>query len=277
MGSIQTQELVIEAGRAERQYWGDLWRYRELLYFLAWRDVLVRYKQTLVGIAWALIRPLLTMVVLTVVFGRLAKVPSGGVPYPLLVLCGMVPWQFFANSLAESGNSLINNTGLISKVYFPRLVIPMSSVVASLIDFLISVALLAVLMMWYGYMPSPHLTLTPFFILLAFGAALGAGLWTAALMVQFRDFRFIIPFVIQFGLYLSPVPFPSSLIPERWRLLYSLNPLVGIIDGFRWSVLGGGQELYLPGFFVSLASVLILVWSGIWYFRRTERNFADLI
>jgi lipopolysaccharide transport system permease protein len=271
------EELVIEAGRAERQYWRDLWRYRELLYFLAWRDVLVRYKQTLVGVAWALIRPVLTMIVLTIVFGRLAKMPSGGVPYPLLVLCGMLPWQFFANALSESGSSLVNNTSLISKVYFPRLVVPMSSVVTSFLDFLISAAFLVVLMLWYGYAPSPRVILVPLFIGLAFGAALGAGLWTAALMVKYRDFRFIIPFVVQFGLYASPVPFQSSIVPERWRLLYSLNPMVGIIDGFRWSVLGGEQALYPPGFLVSVLSVLFLVWSGVWYFRRTERGFADVI
>jgi lipopolysaccharide transport system permease protein len=271
------EELVIEAGRAERQYWRDLWRYRELLYFLAWRDVLVRYKQTLVGVAWALIRPLLTMIVLTVVFGRLAKMPSGGVPYPLLVLCGMLPWQFFANALSESGSSLINNTGLISKVYFPRLVIPMSSVVTSFLDFLIAAVFLVILMFYYGYAPSSRIFIVPLFIALAFGAALGAGLWTAALMVKYRDFRFIIPFVVQFGLYISPVPFQSSIVPERWRMLYSLNPLVGIIDGFRWSVLGGGQTLYVPGFIVSVLSVIGLIWTGVWYFRRTERSFADVI
>jgi lipopolysaccharide transport system permease protein len=271
------QELVIEAGRAERQYWKDLWQYRELLYFLAWRDILVRYKQTLVGIAWSLIRPLLTMIVLTVVFGRWAKMPSGGVPYPLLVLCGMLPWQFFANALAESGSSLINNTSLISKIYFPRLVIPVSSVVTSFLDFLISAALLAVLMIWYAYLPGPRVVAAPLFVALAFGAALGAGLWTAALMVEYRDFRFIIPFVVQFGLYISPVAFQSSIVPDRWRWLYSLNPMVASIDGLRWALLGGTQLLYGPGLALSLLSTLVLLWTGVWYFRRTERSFADLI
>jgi lipopolysaccharide transport system permease protein len=271
------QELVIEAGKTDRHYWSDLWRYRELLYFLAWRDVLIRYKQTLVGVAWALIRPLLTMIILTFVFGRLAKMPTGGVHTPLLVLCGMLPWQFFANALTESGSSLINNTSLISKVYFPRLVVPMSSVVTSFLDFLITAALLGLLMIWYGQAPSPHIIFMPFFAALAFAAALGAGLWTAAMMVKYRDLRFVIPFVVQFGLYLSPVGFQSSVVPEQWRLLYSLNPLVGVIDGFRWSILGGTQTIYWPGFIVSLTSIGLLIWSGLWYFRRTERTFADVI
>ncbi len=270
-------ELIIEAGRAERQYWRDLWQYRELFYFLAWRDLLVRYKQTVVGIAWSLIRPLLTMLVLTLVFGKFGKMPSGGVPYPILVFCGMLPWQFFATALSESGNSLVTNSNLISKVYFPRLVVPASSVITSLVDFLISAAFLAVLMGFYRFAPSGNIVFLPLFVLLAFFASLGAGLWIAALMVKYRDFRFIVPFVVQFGLYLSPVGFISTVVPEEWRLVYSLNPMVGVIDGFRWCILGGAQVVYWPGVAISLLAVVALMVSGIWYFRRTERTFADVI
>ena len=271
------EELIIEAGKTERQYWRDLWRYRELFYFLAWRDLLVRYKQTVVGVAWALLRPVLTMLVLTFAFGKLGKMPSGGVPYPLLVLCGMLPWQFFSLAFSESGNSLITNANLISKVYFPRLVVPASSVITSLVDLLIAAVFLAVLMMWYRFVPPVTIVLLPAFVLLAFAAALGTGLWIAALMVRFRDFRFIVPFVVQFGLYLSPVGFSSSVVPDRWRLLYSLNPIVGVIDGFRWCVLGGEHQLYWPGLGLSIVGTAILVATGIWYFRHTERTFADVI
>jgi lipopolysaccharide transport system permease protein len=271
------QELVIEPGRTERNYWRDLWRYRELFYFLAWRDLLVRYKQTVVGVAWSLIRPFLTMVVLTVVFGKLGKMPSGGVPYPILVFCGMLPWQFFSTALSESGNSLVNNSNLISKVYFPRLVVPASSVITSFVDFLISAVFLVMLMVWYQFVPSWNILVLPLFVLLAFAASFGAGLWIAALMVEYRDFRFIVPFVVQFGLYISPVGFYSSIVPEKWRLLYSLNPMVGVIDGFRWAILGGQHALYWPGLVVSVGTVALMVVTGIWYFRRTERTFADVI
>jgi lipopolysaccharide transport system permease protein len=270
-------QLVIEAGRTERQYWRDLWRYRELFYFLAWRDLLVRYKQTVVGVIWSLIRPVLTMLVLTVVFGRLGKMPSGGVPYPLLVFCGMLPWEFFSTAIFESGNSLVNNSNLISKVYFPRLVVPTSSVITSFVDLMVSAVFILVLMIGYSFAPSSTIWLMPLFLLMAFAASLGAGLWVSALMVKYRDFRIIVPFVIQFGLYLSPVGFTSSVIPAKWRLLYSMNPMVGVIDGFRWSILGGPESLYWPGFVMSLAMVFLLVWSGIWYFRKTERTFADVI
>ena len=270
-------QLLIEAGRTERQYWRDLWRYRELFYFLAWRDLLVRYKQTFVGVGWSLIRPLLTMLVLTVVFGKLGKMPSGGLPYPLLVLCGMLPWQFFSNAMAESGNSLVGNSGLISKVYFPRLVIVVSSVITSFVDFLISAIFLAALMIWYRYVPPLAVAFLPFFVLLAFGASLGVGLWIAALMVKYRDFRFIVPFIVQFGLYISPVGFQSSVVPDRFRLLYALNPMVGIIDGFRWCLLGAHNGIYRIGLGVAVLEVIVLVASGIWYFRKTEQTFADLI
>ena len=231
-------EITIEAGRGERQYWRDLWRYRELFYFLAWRDILVRYKQTVIGVAWAVIRPMLTMLVLSFIFGKLAKMDSGGVPYPILVFCGMLPWQFFATAFSESGNSLVSNAGMISKVYFPRLVVPVSSVITSFVDFLISAVLLALMMVYYGYVPGPGIFFLPLFIVLAFATAFGAGLWISALMVRYRDFRYIVPFVVQFGLYISPVGFSSNVVPPEWRMLYSMNPMVGVIDGFRWAILG---------------------------------------
>lgn len=267
--------LIIEAGRTEQQYWRDLWRYRELLVFLAWRDLLVRYKQTVVGAAWSLVRPLITMMVLTVVFGRLGKMPADGVPYPLLVFCGMLPWQFFSNTISESGGSLVGNSNLISKVYFPRLVIPASSVITSLVDFLISAVFLVVLMLWYRFSPGWTILLVPGFVLLVFAAAFGVGLWIAALMVKYRDFKVIVPFIVQFGLYVSPVGFSSHIVPQKWRLLYALNPMVGVIDGFRWAVLG--QSFDPSGFLISLLVVAGLLGSGICYFRKTERGFADVI
>jgi lipopolysaccharide transport system permease protein len=272
-----SEETVIVAGQTGQRYLHDLWRYRELFLFLAWRDVLVRYKQTVVGVAWALIRPFLTMLVLTVVFSKIGNMPSGGVPYPLLVFCGILPWQFFATALSESGNSLVSNTGLISKVYFPRLIIPAGTIVTALVDFLISLVFLAVLMLWYRWVPPPTIALIPLFTLLASVASFGVGVWVAALTVKYRDFRFIVPFVIQFGLYISPVGFISSVVPENYRLLYSLNPMVGVIDGFRWCILGGEHTLYWPGLVVSLVGGTFLLFAGIWYFRRTERTFADVV
>ncbi|BAY21852.1 ABC-2 type transporter [Calothrix sp. NIES-2100] len=275
--SISQPDLVIEAGRTERQYWKDLWRYRELFYFLAWRDILVRYKQTTIGIAWALIRPFLTMLVFTVVFGKLAKLPSLGAPYPILIFSGMLPWQFFANSLSECSNSLISNANLISKVYFPRLVVPISAVVVSFVDFLISGIILLGLMAWYNFVPSWRILTLPLFVCIAFAASMGTGLWLASLNVKYRDFRYIVPFIVQFGLYISPVGFSSSIVPEQWRFIYSLNPMVGVIDGFRWAILGGDAKLYLPGFLLSLGLVILLFVSGICYFRKMERTFADVI
>jgi lipopolysaccharide transport system permease protein len=275
--TISQPELIIEAGRTEGQYWKDLWHYRELFYFLAWRDILVRYKQTSIGIAWALIRPFLTMLVFTVVFGRLAKLPSQGVPYPILVFSAMLPWQFFANSLSECSTSLITNSNLISKVYFPRLVLPTSAVVVSFIDFMICGIILLALMAWYNFVPSWRILSLPLFISIAFAASMGAGLWFASLNVQYRDFRYIVPFIVQFGLYISPVGFSSSLVPEQWRFIYSLNPMVGVIDGFRWAILGGDSNLNIPGFILSLILVFSLLLSGIWYFRKMERKFADVI
>lgn len=270
-------EFVIEAGRTERHYWRDLWRYRGLLYFLSWRDILVRYKQTAIGVLWAIIRPFLTMIVFTVVFGKLAKLPSEGAPYPILVFAAMLPWQFFSSAFSEAGNSLITNSNLISKVYFPRMVVPASAVIVSFADFLISGILLLGLLIWYGHMPDWRILFLPLFISIAFAAAMGSGLWIAALNVEYRDFRYIIPFVVQLGLYISPVGFSSSIVPEKWRLLYSLNPMVGVIDGFRWSILGGNAKIFWPGFLLSMFIVLGMLISGIAYFRRMEKTFADVI
>jgi lipopolysaccharide transport system permease protein len=271
------QEILIEAGRTERRYWKDLWSYRELFMFLAWRDILVRYKQTVIGIAWSVIRPLLTMIVFTIIFGNLAKFPSDGVPYPILVFAAMLPWQMFANGLTESSNSLVANATMLSKVYFPRLVVPASSVIVSLVDFLISLAILGVLMVWYNYVPDWRILVLPAFLLLALAVALGFGIWLAALNVKYRDFRYIVPFLVQFGMYVSPVGFSSSIIPDKWRLLYSINPMVGVIDGFRWAILGGDLQLYLPGVGLSMSFTCAILFFGIAYFRKTERTFADVI
>lgn len=269
---------ILEAGRAERNYWRDLWHYRELFAILAWRDVVVRYKQTVIGVAWALIRPFLTMVVFTVIFGRIANLPSDGdVPYPILVFAGMLPWFLFSGVLSEASNSLVSNANLISKVYFPRLVIPTATAVVALVDFAINFAMLALLMLWFNFVPNWQIILLPMFVVLAVLASIGPALWITALNVKYRDFRYIIPFIIQFGLYLSPVGFSSAVVPSEWRLLYSLNPVVGVIDGFRWCLLGGESQIYWPGFALSLVVVAFFLWFGIRYFRVTERTFADMV
>ena len=274
----QDFDLVIEPRKGFQGYWGELWRYRELFFFLAWRDVLVRYKQTVLGLAWALIRPFLILVVLTVVFGKLAKFPTeGGAPYPILVLAALLPWQLFSNALSGSSSSLINNSSMISKIYFPKIIIPTSSIIVSFVDFLIAFGLLVVMMLWYGYSPGLKVFCLPLFILLALLAAMGGGFWMSALNVKYRDFRYIVPFVVQFGLYISPVGFSSNVIPEVWRLVYALNPMVGVIDGFRWALLGGDVEFNFVSFLVSALVVGVLFWTGLSYFRRTERSFADVI
>jgi lipopolysaccharide transport system permease protein len=269
--------LIIEAGRAERHYWADLWRYRELLWFLAWRDLLVRYKQAALGVAWAVLRPTAMMVVFTLVFGKLAGLPSESVPYPILVFAALLPWQLFATAFSESGNSLVGNAGLVSKVYFPRLVIPMSAVIVSLADFVISLAVLAVLMAWYGHAPGWQILTLPLFTLLALAAAASAGIWAAALNVRYRDVRFIAPFAVQMGLYVSPVGFSSAIVPEHWRLAYALNPMVGVIDGFRWAVSGGATPLHGPSIVMSMVLIGLVLVTGIRYFRGTEKTFADVI
>jgi lipopolysaccharide transport system permease protein len=270
--------IVLEAGRADRQYWHDLWRYRELMLILAWRDVSVRYKQTAVGIVWAFIRPFLTLIVFTVLFGHIAKVQTDtAVPYALVVIGGLLPWTLFASVLGDASNSVITNANLISKVYFPRLIVPLATVLVTLVDFAVSLSILAGLMIWYGVVPGWQIVLLPAFAALALLASLGPAIWAAAVVVKYRDFRFVVPFVVQFGLYVSPVGFPSSVVPEKWRLLYSLNPMVGIIDGFRWCIVGGESPVYWPGFILSLAVVAFFLWLGIRTFRRVERSFADVI
>jgi lipopolysaccharide transport system permease protein len=271
-------ELVLEPGRADRRYWYDLWTYRELFAILAWRDVVVRYKQTVIGVAWAMVRPFLAMVVFTVVFGHLAKLPSvGGAPYPVMVFAGMLPWFLFSTVLTEASSSLIGNANLVSKVYFPRLIIPASSAVVALVDFAVNLALLAGIMLWYGYAPGWQILALPGFVVLAMLASLGPAFLVTALNVKFRDFRYIVPFIVQFGLYVSPVGFSSGTVPSQWRFWYSLNPVVGVIDGFRWCVLGGKSPHYLPGFIMSLGVVALFFWLGIIYFRRIEKSFADII
>jgi lipopolysaccharide transport system permease protein len=275
---MRSEEILIEAGRSEANYWRDIWQYRELFYFLAWRDLLVRYKQTAIGIAWALIRPFATMVILTVVFNKVARLDApGSVPYALLVYCAMMPWQFFATALTESSNSLIGNANLISKVYFPRLIVPGGSVITSFVDLLIMLGLLLPLMAWYSYVPDWHLLALPFFAAIAFAAALGTGLLLAAMNVKYRDFRYLVPFVVQFGVYVSPVGFSTENVPSQFRTLYALNPLVGVIDGFRWSLLRGESPLSWTSVLLSVGVTLLLCVVGIWYFRRTEKTFADVI
>lgn len=278
MNSLMQDAIVIEAGRSERHYWQDLWRYRELFRVLAWRDLSVRYKQTVIGVLWALIRPLLTMLVFTVIFGRIANLPTvGNAPYSLMVFAGILPWTFFSSGLSEASNSLINNERLISKVYFPRVIIPIATIVVAFVDFLVSFCILLVLMGWYRFSPDWRIFALPIFILMTFLASVGPALWIASLNVKYRDFRYVIPFIVQFGLYVSPVGFSSSVIPDRWRLLYSINPMVGVIDGFRWCILRGQSELYAPTLLVSIAVIAFFLWFGIREFRKTEKSFADLI
>lgn len=269
--------LIIEAGRTERHYWRDVWRYRELLYFLARRDLAVRYKQTFFGVAWALVRPLATMVIFTLVFGRLAKLPSDGAPYSLLVLSGMLPWFLFASALGQASESLLTNSNLLSRIYFPRLILPASTAVVAVADFAIGLVLLVGMMALLGYPPTVRLLLLPVFVLMALGAALGLGLWCAAANVRYRDFRFVIPFALMIGLYISPIGYSTNVIPESWRLIYSVNPMVSVIEGFRWAALGEAFAPRIEALVLSAALVVALLASGIWYFRRVERTFADVI
>jgi lipopolysaccharide transport system permease protein len=278
VGPTRERVLVLEAGRAERNYWRDLWSYRELFGILAWRDVAIRYKQTVIGIAWAVVRPLLTMVIFTMIFGRLAHLPSdGAVPYPILVFAGMLPWLLFSTILSDASNSLASNSNLISKVYFPRLIVPCASSVAALVEFGIAFVLFVLMMFSFRFLPDFRIVFLPLFIALAMLSSLGPALYITALNVKYRDFRFIIPFVVQFGMYVSPVGFSSAVIPAKWRLLYRLNPVVGVIDGFRWCLLRGQSDLYMPGLYLNLVIIAALLWLGVSYFRKTERTFADLI
>ncbi|MGC8534733.1 MAG: ABC transporter permease [Rhizomicrobium sp.] len=276
--SNATRTLVIEPGRSERHYWRDVWAFRELFTILAWRDVSVRYRQTVVGIAWALLRPLLTTLIFTVVFSRVAKLPSpGSAPYPVMVFAGMLPWFLFSSILTEASTSLVMNSDLIRRVYFPRIIVPSAAAVVALVDFSINLVLLAAMMLWFGVVPSWHILLLPVFMVLAVMASLGPALFLTSLNVKYRDVRFIIPFIVQFGVYVSPVGFSSTVVPLRWRFLYSLNPVVGVIDGFRWCILGQKSAIYLPGFILSLVLVAFFLWLGLHYFRRTEKTFADVI
>lgn len=276
--SLMQRVIVIEPNSQERHYWHDLWRYRELFRILAWRDLSVRYKQTAIGVLWALIRPVLSTVIFTIIFGHIAQLPSdGSVPYALLVLAGMLPWTFFSTGISDAANSLINDTNLISKVYFPRLIVPTATIVVALADFLISFGIMILLMAWYHFLPSWHIFLLPVFVLAAFLTTMGPAMWISALNVRFRDFRYVIPFIVQFGMYVSPVGFSSSVIPEQWRLVYYLNPMVGIIDGFRWCILGGQSHLYLPGTALGLCVTTYFLWFGIGQFRKMEKSFADLV
>lgn len=272
------QVLIIEAGRSEKNYWKDIWGYRELFWILAWRDLSVRYKQTIIGVLWAIIKPFLTMLVFTVVFGRVAKLPTeGAAPYTLMVLSAMLPWTLFSSALSEASQSLINNTNLIGKVYFPRMIVPASTLVTAFVDFLISMVLLAGMMVFYKYTPGWNVLYLIYFIFLSLLASLGPGLWITALNVKYRDFRYIIPFVVQIGMYISPVAYSSQIIPERWQLLYNLNPMVGVIDGFRWCILGGSSHIKLEHMLLCHAVIIFFLWIGISRFRKMERTFADLI
>jgi lipopolysaccharide transport system permease protein len=270
--------IVLEPGRAEKNYWDDLWHYRELFAILAWRDVAVRYKQTVIGAAWAVVRPFLTMIIFTIIFGRFAKLPSDGVaPYPILVFAGMLPWFLFSSILGDASNSLVSNSHLVGKVYFPRLIIPSAAAAVALVDFAINLGIFFCIMAWYGFAPGWQIVFLPLFILLAVLASLGPALLLTSLNVKYRDFRFIVPFIVQFGLYISPVGFSSAVIPPEWRLFYSLNPVVAAIDGFRWCLLGGQSRLDLRGLAAGLLVTMLFLVLGIAYFRKTEKTFADLI
>lgn len=270
--------LVLEPGRTELRYWRDIWAFRELFFILAWRDVAVRYKQTVIGVAWAVVRPFLTMVIFTVIFSRLAKLPSeGDAPYPIMVFAGMLPWFLFSTILGEASVSLVSNASLVGKVYFPRIIIPTSTAIVAMVDFGINLILLAGIMIWYGYAPNWQIVLLPVFVVLTLLASLGPSLYMTALNVKYRDFRYIIPFVVQFGLYVTPVGFSSSIVPAKWQLWYSLNPLVGAIDGFRWCILGGQSQINMSNLIVSIVVVAVFLWFGVRYFRRTEKKMADLI
>lgn len=274
-----SQRIIIEPGRSEKNYWKDLWHYRELFYILSWRDIKVKYKQTVLGVLWAVLRPLLTMIVFTFVFGRIAKMDNQStVPYSIIVFAGLLPWQFFSNAITECSNSLVGNTNLITKVYFPRMIIPASSVITSFIDFFISFVILLGLFLVYGYMPPPEIFAMPLFWILAFFASFGPGLYLTALNVKYRDFRYIIPFIVQFGLFISPVGYTSAQIPEKWHWLYALNPMVGVIDGFRWCIVKDAPNpLFHYPFYISIAVILFFLWLSVYQFRRMEKQFADLI
>jgi lipopolysaccharide transport system permease protein len=272
------RRLILEPGRAQKDYWRDLWTYRELFAILAWRDVAVQYKQTVIGIAWAVVRPLLTMVIFTVIFGRVAQLPSeGAAPYPIMVMAGMLPWFLLSTILSQGANSLIANANLISKVYFPRMIVPVASSMVALVDFSVTFVLLLIMMVVLGFLPDWRVVFLPLFACLAVLTSLGPALILASLNVRYRDFRFVLPFIVQFGMYVSPVGFSSNVIPAEWQLLYSLNPAVGVIDGFRWALLAGEASFYWTSFVSSIVVTSLMLWIGVSAFRATEKTFADLI
>ena len=276
--SRAAQMLVLEAGQASANYWRDVWRYRELFAILAWRDIALRHRQSVLGIAWSVIRPLMTVLILTVVFSRIAKLPSDGMaPYALMVFAGIIPWNLLSNIVGQASNSLVSNAGLIGKVYFPRLIVPASVIAVTVVDGAISLVLLFAAMAWFAFFPDFRVLLLPFFIVFAVLVGLGPALWLSAVNVKYRDFQHIAAFALQFGVYVSPVGFSSAAVPEQWRLLYSLNPAVGVIDGFRWCLFRGEAQLYVPGLLCSLAITALMLWAGIAYFRKTERTFVDVI
>lgn len=271
-------ETILEPGRNAKNYWLDLWNYRELFRVLAWRDLSIRYKQTVIGVLWAWIRPLFTMIIFTVVFGKMAKLPTeGDAPYAILVFAGMLPWTFFSTALSDASQSMVSNANLISKVYFPRMIVPSASIVVSLVDFLISFVLMLIAMAWYQIMPTWNFLALPFFVLLALLASLGPSLLFTAMNVKYRDFRFIMPFVVQFGLYISPVGFSTSVVPDSYRWLYNLNPMVGVIDGFRWCIIGSSVNLDPSSLISAIIVITIMMWLGVRQFRKMESTFADLI
>lgn len=279
--------LIIRAGATERHYWADLWRYRELFFFLSWRDILVRYKQTVIGVLWALIRPILTIAIFTLIFGKVAKLPSGGIPYSVFVCAGVLPWQFFATAMAEASNSLVLNANMLSKIYFPRLIVPASAVIVAFVDLLISMVILACMMAWHHMVPTWRLLTLPLFTILALCAALGVGFWLSALNVKYRDFRYVIPFVVQFGFFVSPVGYSRDALHQKLgdtplgRTVYDLypfNPMDGVINGFRWAIGGnGGPPLDWNSVAISIGVVIVVMVLGLHYFRRTEKTFADII
>lgn len=274
---VDTHETVIQAGQSSRDYWRDIWRQRELLYFLSWRDLIVRYKQTVVGTAWVLIRPLLTLVIFTMLFGRWARMPSGGAPYPLLVFAGMLPWFYFSTTVSDCSSSVLSNSGLVGKIYFPRLIAPLSTLAVCTVDYLVSCALIILVVIWTGTPPSIGILALPLLTLWTAALGFGFGVWAAALNVRYRDLRHLIPFLLQLGIYISPVGYSAAIVPPHYRLLYSINPLVGIIDGFRWAILGGHFDAYLPGIAISIGLTALMLVTGIAHFRRVEKSFVDYL
>lgn len=271
------EAVVITSKPSFKHYWKDLYAYRELFFFLAWKDILVRYKQTVLGVTWAFLRPFLTMVVLTIVFGKVANLPSGGVPYAILVYSAMLPWQFFSQSFSDASNSLISNSGMLTKIFFPRIILPTSNVLVNLSDFFISFGIFVLIMIFYSFVPSWRIVFVPLFLLFALLISLGAGFFISSLNVKYRDFRYVVPFIVQFGLYISPVGFSSVVVPMSWQFLYYLNPMVAVIEGFRWSILGQNGVIYWPGFVLSVFVTILVFFGGIFYFRHKEKEFADII